>query len=171
MRGRLTVPLLFSPSSRFSLSARDGACLSSPTLFLSTPSLLFSPIFEISSRHLRSLPSLSWARKAAEKPEDLMGAAVLPLAARGREEMVHILAVIIPVPLSSWSSGLMPGKGWHRPYLSAPDPAAVQPRSFRRSTALRGFQGRVARKLSQFIPRLWSDLSKTKPEGAVHVIF
>lgn len=147
--------LVFPPPPSFSL----------PPVFYFLPYLRFPQdisgvflLFPGQEKQQRSLRT-SWALQSC------------PWQLEGERRWFIILAVIIPVPLSSWSSGLMPGKGWHRPYLSAPDPAAVQPRSFRRSTALRGFQGRVARKLSQFIPRLWSDLSKTKPEGAVHVIF
>lgn len=82
-----------------------------------------------------------------------MGTAVFSLAARARQEWCMFLTVII---LDYFNFVVLRPHAWQRPASS------IHLRSCNRvqlSTKFRGFQNHVARKkLSQFIPWLWSNL-------------
>lgn len=150
---------LFPRSSMFFLSAYNGACLPHPLRFLLTPSLIFPQIWDF----LKSLQGSAFSvlvKKAAGKPKDLVGTAVLSLAAGGRDERCLCFCTLLCPFYALWSSCLTSSKGQHRRYISTSKSCGHSTTfSYQLSTTLGGFQNHVARKqLSQLIPRLWSDL-------------
>lgn len=133
------------------------ACLSSPTPFPSAPSLLFSPKFILSGSGLIAEVCLRWpGQERGRGARRLHGHCSLFLGSLGREEVTHLhcdhpCPVYTPGAQASHLvlAGISASRSWdHSTKFSE-----------HLSTKFRGFQKHVARrKLSQFIPWLWSNL-------------